>query len=195
MISSSSSFSRLLNDLHQHEFDRSNQSIDNESTIEESNDHRRKDLELSTVSTNGEIKEKGTVKWRIYLEYFRSGAGIICGLILLFILLSIREGTYVFSTWWLANWNEDENYRHHLLNNCTSFLKNNSIWKMTDQQWNDYRNHLFVVYSSKSKSFFLRSSQISLVAVGGVVFLTLFRNILLELIFINAARVLHNKFE
>ena len=132
--------------MHQQELERSNK-FDPHELIDESNS-KIKNVEISTVSTNAEIKESGTVKWRVYLRYLRTGAGIIGGPVLLLLLLSAREGTYVFSTWWLATWNEDENDRHHLLNNCTNYLRNNSILNMTDQQWTHYRNNLFYVYSS-----------------------------------------------
>lgn len=127
--------------MHPHESDEPESRIDY-------NETQKKDGETSKVSTQMENKERGSVKWRVYLEYLRAGAGILLGLLLLLFFLTTREATYVFSTWWLATWNEDENERHPSLTNCTTDLRHSSISNMTDQQWNSYRNHLFYIYSS-----------------------------------------------
>lgn len=132
--------------MHQQELERSSK-FDEQESVGESGHRRKTEFEMSATSTNAEVKEKGTVKWRVYLEYLRAGAGIIAGVMLFLLFLSTREGTYVFSTWWLATWNEDENFRHHLLNNCSTAQTNNSISNMTEEQWNHYRNNLFYVYS------------------------------------------------
>jgi hypothetical protein len=144
LLSLSSSFSRLLKDIHQYE-------------LEHSADFRHDELITastcleteSEMSTTAETKQKGTVKWRVYVEYLRAGFGIIVSVLLVLIVSSAREATYVFSNWWLASWNDDENYRHHVLNNCTTNLKNNTIWYMTDAEWINYRNRLFYIYSGR----------------------------------------------
>ena len=93
-----------------------------------------------------ETKQKGTVKWHVYAEYLRAGVGVVGGILLVFILSSVREAVYIFSNWWLATWNDDENYRHHVLKNCTTNMKNNTIESMTTGEWNKYRTQLFYVY-------------------------------------------------
>jgi hypothetical protein len=142
LMSSSSSFTRLLNDIHQHELEHSadfghDESITRSISLE-------KEVERSTTV---ETKQEGTVKWRVYIEYLRAGVGVIVGILLVLVVSSAKEATYVFSSWWLATWNDDENSRHHFLNNCTTNHKNNTFWYMTDAEWTDTRNRLFYIYS------------------------------------------------
>lgn len=157
LISSSSSFSRLLNDIHQNELEHSVDFQHDESMTRST--PRKREYEMSTMPAAVEQKQKGTVKWRVYLEYLRAGAGIIVGIFLVFIVSSIKEATYIFSNLWLAAWNDDENIRRHVLNNCTTNLKNNTIWYMTDVEWNNYRNRLFYGYSGlyTNSRFILRN--------------------------------------
>jgi hypothetical protein len=151
LLSVSSSFSHLLNDIHQHEMKHSVGLHNDESKTKSTG--LKKEREASTTSTSTEIRRKGTVKLGVYVEYLRAGAGLILGLFLVLVVSSVREGTYVFSTWWLATWNEDENFRHHVLNNCTSNMRNNSIWYLTDAEWTNYRDRLFYIYSGLHQSF------------------------------------------
>lgn len=146
LLSLSSSFSHLLNDIHQ---------IEREHTVDFHPDEfittsisTGLDDECKT-STTVETKQEGTVKWHVYAEYLRAGAGMIFGVLLIIIMSSAREATYVFSNWWLAAWNDDENYRYYALKNCTTNLKNSTIGYMTDDEWINYRNRLFYIYSGR----------------------------------------------
>jgi hypothetical protein len=144
LIASSPSFARLLDDVHQHESENSDDVRHDESIINAT--RSEKESEVLAVSTAVETKQKGTVKLNAYAEYLRAGIGIIVGIFLVLIVSLAREATYIFSSWWLATWNDDESYRHQVLNNCTANLKNNTIWNMTDTEWNNYRNRLYYIY-------------------------------------------------
>ena len=120
-----------------------------------SSSRSEKEEEILAELTIVETKQKGTVKWDVYVGYLRAGVGIVIGILLVLIISSAREATYVFSNWWLATWNDDENYRHHVLNNCTTNMKNNTIGSMTDGEWNEYRTRLFYVYCGRYTNFIL----------------------------------------
>ncbi|CAF0960595.1 unnamed protein product [Rotaria sordida] len=188
LLASSLLFYHLLDDMHQHEQEQSvdlhheheqehpvdlcrQQSIIN-STSSETED------ELFVLSTSVETKQKGRLKWHVYAAYVRAGAGIVVGFLLVPLVLAVQQAVYIFSSWWLAAWNDDESYRHQIFDNCTIGQQHNTIWSMTDAEWNNYRNRRFYIYWGIILIFVL---------------ITLFRTAVIELMFLNAARVLHNK--
>ncbi|CAF4155270.1 unnamed protein product [Rotaria sordida] len=177
----SSSFSRLLNYINQQE--QNKYSIDTQercSSRHESFSETINEEEQLLMSENLEIKQQGSVKWFVYIEYLRAGIGLILGLIVLILLFGIREAIFVFSNWWLAEWSEDESYRYNQFRNCTEIRnkKMNIIRSMNDIEWTYYENRRFYIYCG-----------ITLV----LLILTLFRSITMKLICLNASRVLHNK--
>ncbi|CAF4197389.1 unnamed protein product, partial [Rotaria sordida] len=134
---------------------------------------------MLALSKNIETKHKGTVKSHVYAEYLKAGVGIIMGLFIVIILSSVREGTSIFSNWWLAKWSDDESYRYRILNNCTNIQNNNNtVWSMSNADWNNHRNQRFYIYC---------------VMVFILVLITFFRSMITEFMFLNAGRVLHNK--
>ena len=50
-----------------------------------------------------EERGEGTVGWKVYLEYFKAGAGIL-KFLLLAILCLAAQGAYIASDWWLSYW-------------------------------------------------------------------------------------------
>ncbi|CAF0900780.1 unnamed protein product [Rotaria sordida] len=156
LLASSLLFYHLLDDMHQHEQEQSvdlhheheqehpvdlcrQQSIIN-STSSETED------ELFVLSTSVETKQKGRLKWHVYAAYVRAGAGIVVGFLLVPLVLAVQQAVYIFSSWWLAAWNDDESYRHQIFDNCTIGQQHNTIWSMTDAEWNNYRNRRFYIY-------------------------------------------------
>ncbi|CAF0797585.1 unnamed protein product [Rotaria sordida] len=200
LLTSSPLFCRLLDDINQHQQEQSvdlqpeneqehSADLHHEHEQERSIDLRHQQLtinstspetkdELSVPSSSVETKQKGKLKWHVYVEYLRAGAGIVLGFLLVSLISAVQQGAYIFSSWWLAAWNDDETYRHQIFNNCTTTQQHNTIWTMTDVEWNNYRNRRFYIYSGIVLIFVL---------------ITLFRTAVIELMFLNAARVLHNK--
>ncbi|CAF4234850.1 unnamed protein product, partial [Rotaria sp. Silwood2] len=177
----SSSFSRLLNYINQQEkneylIDTQEKCFSRHGSLSETTNEEEELL----ISENLEIKEKGSVKWQVYIEYLRAGVGHILGLILLILVFGIREVIFIFCNWWLAEWSEDEGYRHNQLRNCTETKnkKMNIIHSMNDVEWTNHKNRRFYIYCG-----------ITLV----LLILSLFRTVALKFICLNASRVLHNK--
>jgi hypothetical protein len=99
LLITSSTFTRLLDNIHQ------------QKQSEHSNDiHRRRSFhDMTSVETENEeeqllltddleMKEKGAVKWRVYIEYLRAGVGLTLGLVWLISILCIREAISVFAS-------------------------------------------------------------------------------------------------
>lgn len=144
LLASSSSFSRLLDDIHQYEEQQSIELHQQQSII--SSTCSDVDEEILALSKHAETKQKGKVKWRVYASYLKAGVGIIIGLFIVLVLSSLREGISIFSNWWLAEWSDDETYRYRNSNNCTT-IRNNTVWSMSHAEWNDHRNRRFYIYS------------------------------------------------
>lgn len=151
LLEGSSSFSRLLENIHQqkpeqHEmgtyadFQRSSRCLSISETDNE---------EFSSSSITFETKQEGAVKWSVYISYIRAGVGLILGTFLTVVVFGILEATSVFYNWWLAKWSNDETHRHQTLLNCTeaTHYTINSIKSMTDVEWNSYQNQKFYIYA------------------------------------------------
>ncbi|CAF3332630.1 unnamed protein product [Rotaria socialis] len=181
LLESSSSFSNLLKKINQqehkeHSKDTRIQSISRYVSVSESISEEKQLL----LSDDLETKAKGSVNWRVYVEYLRAGAGLILGLILLISVFSMREAIFFFCNWWLAEWSEDKDYRRDQVRNCTedSNKKMNEIRSMNSQEWAHHQRWRFYFYCG-----------IACI----LVILTLLRTITLKVICLNASRVLHNK--
>ncbi|CAF4018606.1 unnamed protein product [Rotaria sordida] len=146
LLDSSTSFARLLDDIHQFDQQHSIELHQQQSIL--SSTCSNVDEEMLTFSKNVETKQKGAVKWYVYIVYLKAGVGIIMGLFIVIILPSVREATSIFSNWWLAKWNDDESYRYRISNNCTSIQNNNNntVWSMSNAEWNNHRNRRFYIY-------------------------------------------------
>ncbi|CAF1560439.1 unnamed protein product, partial [Rotaria sordida] len=146
LLDSSTSFARLLDDIHQFEQQHSIELHQQQSIL--SSTCSNVDEEMLTFSKNVETKQKGAVKWHVYIVYLKAGVGIIMGLFIVIILSSVQEATSIFSNWWLAKWNDDESYRYRISNNCTSIQNNNNntVWSMSNAEWNNHRNRRFYIY-------------------------------------------------
>ncbi|CAF4506259.1 unnamed protein product [Rotaria sp. Silwood2] len=178
LLASSSLFGSLHADIYQNEqensvdlhhedvqespVDLSHQQLTINSTSSQQED------EVLMQSTSVETKQTGRLKWHIFVAYLRAGAGIVVGFLLVTLVSAAQQGAFIFSSWWLAAWNDDESYRHNIPNNCTSSQQNNTIWDMTDAEWNHYRNRRFYIYCG-----------IVLISI----LITLFRTVVIELMF------------
>ena len=69
-----------------------------------------------------EERQKGTVGMKVYVEYFKHGAGLF-KFILLIIFNLTAQGAYIMSDWWLSRWcvhsdcNSDDDDDNHNYNN------------------------------------------------------------------------------
>jgi hypothetical protein len=151
LITSSSSFNLLLENIHQQEQEEQERSMKTErarsSRYLTFSQHETEEG-LFMESQNFETKEEGSVKWHVYSEYLRAGVGLLLGTLLLITTFSFREATTIYYSWWLAEWSDDESHRHRHLNNCTQMVdqKITTIRSMNDTEWNTYRNSRFYYY-------------------------------------------------
>jgi hypothetical protein len=151
LLASSSSFNHLLEDINQQEEEEHElsttavlrRSSRNVTLSEPEND------EILSSSTNFEMKQEGSINWRVYISYMRAGAGLVLTLILLIVFYGVHEATSIFYSWWLAKWSDDESHRYRHLNNCTGASSEivNTIRSMNDTEWNHYRERRFHIYS------------------------------------------------
>ena len=152
LLASSASFRSLLANIHQQE---------QEQELEHSKNIQRERMSRHVTFSEGEneeegflacdsleMKEEGSVKWHVYMEYLRAGAGLVLGFTFLILLFGLREFATLFHGRWLAQWSEDEGHRHEEFNNCTASEseKMNAIRRMSDDEWNNYRNARFYFY-------------------------------------------------
>ena len=200
LLISSPAFNRLLDNINQQkqQDDSSNMKQEHAPTevvsLEVENEK-----EPFLVREDEETKEKGAVKWHVYIEYIRAGVGLTIGLIWLIAVFIIRELISVFAGRWLAEWSEDEDYRHSQLKNCTGTAdkKTTRIQSMTDAQWNKHRDSRFYLYCgvsfvSEAMCYFLNLFFLLGIALLLVIF-TLLRTITMRFMCLNASRVLHNQ--
>jgi hypothetical protein len=146
---SSASFAHLLENINQHEQEQQRRSVSltkQLSRISSINLGKEEDIQSSLM--NIERKEEGTVKWNVYASYLRAGVGLILGLVLIITIFTTHQATILYSNWWLAEWNDDEDHRHRLYNNCTRILnhKMEKIRMMSDIEWNEHRNRRFYTF-------------------------------------------------
>jgi len=151
LYSSSASFARLLEDINQHQQENEQQSISftkQMSRISSISREKEDEEDMKSLPTNIETKQEGTVKWDVYISYLRAGVGVILGLFLIIIIFSAQQATNLYSNWWLAEWSNDEGYRHRNYNNCAGVLdqKTNRIRSMSDIEWNEHRNRRFYTF-------------------------------------------------
>ncbi|CAF0825031.1 unnamed protein product [Rotaria sp. Silwood1] len=180
LLSSSSSFTRLLEDIHQYEKHfRAN--IQKQKSIISSIQFEKDNEEgLINLHTHIDKKQEGKIQWHVYKSYLKAGLGSVFGFIIILFIFTIQQATMMYSSWWLATWSDDESHRYSSFNNCTSgtMEKVNNIRLMNDIEWNAHRNERFYIYC---------------ILVGILLFLTFLRTIAAKLMCLNAGRILHNK--
>ncbi|CAF4258245.1 unnamed protein product, partial [Adineta steineri] len=178
LISSSSSFAHLLEDINQQEQQQNAASIEQQQSII-SSIHSEKEDEDEAMS-NIDTKQQGAIKWTVYTSYIKAGLGCIFGSFFILLLLTAYQTTFMYSSWWIATWSDDESHRYKNFNQCISTtIENRShLYSMSNNEWNIYRNQKFYSYCG---------------IVILLLILTFLRTFALELMCLNAGRVLHNK--
>ncbi|CAF5005137.1 unnamed protein product [Rotaria sp. Silwood1] len=182
LLVSSTSFAQLLEDINQHEQQQPVSLLNQQSmigSINSENDNIDEE-DINSLPKNLETKQKGTVKWNVYISYLRAGIGVILGFLLIIIIFGIQQTIAIYSNWWLAAWSNDENHHYQNSTNCMIIQnkKNDRIYQMNAIEWNTYRNHRFYIFC---------------ILISILCFFIFLRTIICQLICLNAGRVLHNK--
>ena len=203
LLASSESFRRLLDNIHQQEQQHQQQEKTDEIRLRASS---RRPTSLDRENDDGlsdslETKNQGSVHWRVYLSFLQAGAGLVAGVIFVSVVFGLRELVFIFYSWWLAEWSDDEGHRHQLRNNCTDTKqqKVETIQSMNETEWIRYRNGRFftccgqfrwsVKVSHSTKWQFYAFLVITVI----VIILSLLRIVVGKLLCLNAGRVLHNQ--
>ena len=149
LISSSSSFAHLLEDIHQQRQEFPKYVERHYSISSASTDIQYKEQAITNIDT----KQEGSIKWNVYILYMRAGLGCTFSFFFILLILFAHQATYLYSNWWLANWSDDESHRYRNFTNCTSVVvKNiNHIHSMSENEWNIHRNQRFYTYCGKSE--------------------------------------------
>lgn len=161
LLATSPSFARLLEDINQHKQEKIQEREQEQASMSmmkqiskvgsissEMNDEVE---DLSSLPTNIETKQEGTVKWFVYMSYLRAGVGVIVGAVMIVIMYSAQQATSLMGNWWLARWSNDESDRHRKFDNCSQLNAGgmNRVRSMSDAEWNVYRNERFYTYCGK----------------------------------------------
>lgn len=201
LLTSSTAFAELLEDINQHEQKERSVSYTNQQSMigSISSEKDDEDEEKSFLPTNPEVKQDGTVKWTVFVSYLRAGFGVIPGVILIVMIFSAQQALATFANWWLAAWSNEESSRHRNLTDCLGVRHNKSekIHNMNDAEWDRHRNRRFYTYCGSSLNeiyFSLKLILFAILAFVLILWLLIFlRLIVSQVICLNAARVLHNK--
>jgi len=145
LMSSSSAFAHLLEDIHQQEQELSINIQKQQSII--SSIYSEKD-DTDELMINIDTKQEGSIKWNVYTSYIKAGLGCVFGFGFILLFLTAHQLTSMYSSWWLATWSDDEGHRYRYFNNCMSeTIENvNNLRSMTDNEWDMYRNRKFYTY-------------------------------------------------
>jgi ATP-binding cassette subfamily C (CFTR/MRP) protein 4 len=73
------------------------------------------------VDSNAESLMHGSVPARTYVHYFTSGSGYF-GLLSIFLLLIIGQGSLIMTDWWLARWTAQESISQSRMENLIIFV-------------------------------------------------------------------------
>lgn len=151
LLASSSSFNRLLENIHQQEQQQERSgNPDHKRTLGYTAGAETDDEEVITASTvNVESKKEGSVHWHVYIAYIQAGASLVLSLFLIIVVFGLRETISVFYDRWLAEWSNDESYRYRLFNNCSNQNNQlvNTIQSMNTTAWDKYQNGRFHIYA------------------------------------------------
>jgi hypothetical protein len=148
---SSSSFAHLLDDIHQHDADARTQFEKHLSIISSKPSEISNEDEILPLMVKEDVKQQGNVGWHVYTSYIRAGLGSIFGFGIVLLFFTLQQTAYMYSSWWLAIWSDDESYRHGHIPNCTSMTteKVNHIRSMNSTEWDHHRNRKFYTYCSE----------------------------------------------
>lgn len=150
LLTSSSAFAELLEDINQHERKERSISYTNQQSMigSISSEKDDDDEEKSFLPTNAEVKQEGTVKWTVFVSYLRAGVGVVPGLILIVVIFSAQQALATFVSWWLAAWSNEESSRHRNSTDCLGGRHNKTekIHNMNDVEWARHRDHRFYAY-------------------------------------------------
>ena len=150
LLTSSTAFAELLEDINQHERKERSISYTNQQSMigSISSEKDDDDEEKTFLPTNPEVKQEGTVKWIVFVSYLRAGFGVIPGFILIVVIFSAQQALATFANWWLAAWSNDENNRHRNSTDCLRIRHNKSeeIYNMSNVEWDRHRNRRFYTY-------------------------------------------------
>ncbi|UJR21510.1 hypothetical protein I4U23_024596 [Adineta vaga] len=176
LISSSSSFAHLLEDIHQQKQELS-MAVQKQQSIISSACSEYDDDDLTAHT---DTKQQGAIKLTVYLSYIKAGLGCILGFVFVLMLLAAREATLMYSSWWLATWSDDESRRYTNFNHCSSSIVNNvtRLYSMSNSEWNAYRNDKFYMFCG---------------IIVILLILTFLSTFGLKAMCLNAGRILHNK--
>jgi hypothetical protein len=165
LLSSSSSFARLLEDINQHEEEIRIDVQKQQSIISSIYSEKEDEQDLSNSYTHIDKKQEGIVQWHVYSSYIRAGLSSILGFLFIMLIFVSQQAMTMYSSWWLASWSDDESHRHGLFNNCTSVIveKISYIRSLNNAEWNTHRNHRFYTYCGEfcpSKDIIISSIQL-----------------------------------
>ena len=151
LLSSSSIFAQLLEDINQHEQEQHSVALLNQRSMVGSISSEKDDQEDECMNLRGkniETKQEGTVKWNVYVSYIQAGVGVIFGFLIIVFVFSAQQVTSIYSNWWLAAWSNDESRRYQNSTNCmnTRDKITDDIQRMSDAEWNTYRNRQYYLF-------------------------------------------------
>ncbi len=149
LLSSSTSFARLLEDINQHKQERQPVTLRKQvSMVGSLSSEKEEEEELLSLPTNIEIQQEGKVKWSVYISYLRAGVGVVLGLLLVLTIFPAQQATSLYANWWLAEWSNDGSQRQRIHSNCTSIRdhKTNKIGLMSETEWNAHQNRRFYTF-------------------------------------------------
>ena len=196
LMGSSSTFARLLEDVDQHE--QISRSLSQQQSVVESIISEKDTGDDPTSGpVNVEVQLEGNIRWHVYFSYLRAGVGVILGCCLIIGMFSAYEIISIGSGWWLVSWSNDESRRYLNRTSCLSVnaTSMDPLKLMSETEWNAHRNQRFYVFAGQSHDRDGLSSGMNLVLalVGALFCLTCLRSFACVSIFLNAARVLHDK--
>jgi hypothetical protein len=159
LLENSSAFSRLLENIHQQKEEENDKDSmlpvhrkqSTSSRIDSMGDNIS---DVSTSSDNDESKGQGSVNVEVYFGYLRAGIQLVVGSTLLILVFSIREGTFIIFSRWLAEWSDDETLRHRNISNCSKGMndKVDRIRSMSEVEWNKHRLYRFYTFCGRKLS-------------------------------------------
>ena len=155
LLSSCTIFPRLLKHIDQCHNEQQSSSLIKQISRGDSTslakEEEEEEEEVEVVPTNIESKQEGNVKWKVYVSYLQASVNAILGLILIITFFVIQQATDLCGNRWLAQWSNDEGYRHRHDMNCTNITdpRINRIRSMSESEWNKYRNERLYTYAGE----------------------------------------------
>ncbi|CAF3773412.1 unnamed protein product [Rotaria sp. Silwood1] len=102
LLVSSTSFTQLLENINQHEQEQQQPlSLLNQQSMISSINSETDNIDeedINSLPKNLETKQKGTVKWNVYVSYLRAGVGVILGFLLIIIIFATQQDKHTIKT-------------------------------------------------------------------------------------------------